>query len=227
MKQEILSPFAGEPKTGEYIDESGNTAFRVTPRVLTPERVKLAEFLAGLCSLALMVGGFYGLTKIPSASPWLWFALLLLPALTFPVLNSFWRHLFYTETVMVLTTDKFKVRRWNGWKCFNRTLKHKFALIPHDKTQKEKDANELAVRQGQARGQVVAPKRYYGDSFHLSFQYIDQRNDILTIYGRKEAAAIVTRLTACDERLNQLIGMGDGVSLSPDDQWTPEPGDIL
>jgi hypothetical protein len=226
MTKKIVSPFEGDPPTEQFNDKSGNTAFRVTPKVLTPLRVKFAEALAGLSMLGLMGGGLYALTERPDASAWLWGAVLLGPPLAFPLLNRFWQLFFYTETKMVLTIDEFRVRRWYGWHKYDRTLKHEFALVLHDKTQAEKDANELAVRQGQARGQVIAPKRYYSDSFHLSFEYLGQRNDVLTVYGHKEAWAIMKRLTACDERLNKLSGMGDGIDLAPEDQWTDQPGGI-
>jgi len=226
MTKKIVSPFDGEPRTEQFTDKSGNTAFRVTPQVLTPLRVKLAEFLAGMSALGLMGGGFYALTERPDASAWLWGAVLLGPPLAFPLLNRFWQLFFYSETKMVLTIDEFKFRSWNGWHKYDRKLEHRFALVLHDKTQKEKDENELAVRQGQARGQVIAPKRYYGDSFHLSFEYLGQRNDVLTVYGHKEALEILARLKACDERLNQLGSMGDGIALDPEDQWTDQPGGI-
>ena len=226
MTKKIVSPFEGDPLTEEFTYKSGNTAFRVTPHVLTPLRVKLAEFLASISVLGMMGGGFYVLTERSEASAWLWGAVLLGPAIAFPLLNRFWRLFFYTETEMVLTIDEFRVRRWNGWQRYDRKLEHRFVPVPHDKTQKEKDANELAVRQGQARGQVIAPKRYYSDSFHLSFEYLGQRNDVLTVYGHKEASEILSRLKACDERLNKLSGMGDGIALDPEDQWTDQPGGI-
>lgn len=226
MTKKIVSPFEGDPPTEEFTDKGGDTAFRVTPQVLTPLRVKLAEFLASTSVLGLMGGGFYAMTERPDASAWLWLAVLIGPAIAFPLLNGFWRLFFYTGTEMVLTTDQFKFRSWSGWKSFDRKLEHRFVLVLHDKTQKEKDANELAVRQGQARGQVIAPKRYYTDSYHVSFEYLGQRNDVLTVYGHKETVMIIARLKACDERLNKISGMGDGIALDPEDQWTDQPGGI-
>ena len=73
---------------------------------------------------------------------------------------------------------------------------------------------------------MIAPTRYYGDSFHVVFEYLGQRNDIATVYGHKDASAIVNRLKACDKRLNQLAGMGDEAALDPDDQWNKGPGEI-
>ena len=226
MTKKIISPFDDEPLTERFTEKNGDMAFRVKPLVLTPERVKLARFLAGLSTFGLMVGGFYALTDKPDVTIWLWLAILLGPVLAFPLLNGFWQSSFYITIEIILTTDQFKFRSQGRWQIYDRRLPHKFALILHDKTQAEKDANELAVRQGQAHGQVIAPKRYYGDSFHLSFEYLGQRNDVLTVYGHKEALEILNRLKACDEVLDGEIHMGDGTALDPEDQWTDQPGGI-
>ena len=226
MSKKIVSPFDGEPLTEQFTDKSGNTGFRVTPKVLTPLRVKLAEFLGSISALGLMGGGLYALVNAHHPADWLWGAAFFGPLLAYPLLNWFWRLLLYKETRLVLTIDQFKFRSWIGWKIYDRKRAHKFTMLLHDKTQAEKDAHELRIRQGQARGQVIANKRYYTDSYHLSFEYLGQRNDVLTVYGRKEALAILARLKACDERLNNLARMGDGVPLAPEDQWNEQPGDI-
>lgn len=226
MTENIISPFHGEPRTEQFTDENGNTAFHVTPKALTPLRVKLAEFLALMSCLGLALGGFNALTQAQHPADWLWWLVLLGPWLAYPLLNRLWRLNLRKETRIVLTIDQFKFMSWKGWRKFDRKLPHRFALILHDKTQAEKDAHELAVREGQARGQVIAPKRYYTDSYHLSFEYIGQRNDVLSVYGHKEALAILARLKACDDILDAEARMGDGISLDPEDQWNDQPGDI-
>ncbi|MES9822825.1 MAG: hypothetical protein ABW127_00170 [Candidatus Thiodiazotropha endolucinida] len=226
MKQEILSPFDGEPQTEPFTDDDGNPAFRIKTQTLTPEGVKRSEFWAGLSVLLLMGMGFYLLAQNPHAPAVAWFALLIGPPFAYRFFEKFWAYSYIQQTEMVMTINQFRIKRGNQWQLFDRTLAHKFKLFDHDKTRDEKDANEFAVRKAQARGQVIAPKRYYGDSFHVVFEYLNQRNDIITVYGRNEAAAIVTRLRDCDDRLNQLSGMGDGATLNPDDQWSKGPGEI-
>ncbi|MCG8042453.1 MAG: hypothetical protein JAZ17_03545 [Candidatus Thiodiazotropha endolucinida] len=226
MNRKIISPFDGEPKTEQFIDENGNTAFRIRAQAITPEQVKKAELWAVATILWLMGMGFQVLTENPDASPLAWFAFLIGPILAYPILNDLFRSSYYTETRIEMTIDEFRIKRFPGWQRFDRTLPHRFALLVHDKTQKEKDANELAVRQAQARGQVVAPKRYYGDSFHVSFEYLGQRNDVMNVYGHKDALAIVARLKACDDILDGEARMGDGIALDPEDQWSKGPGEI-
>ncbi|MEW8508976.1 MAG: hypothetical protein AB2598_19985 [Candidatus Thiodiazotropha sp.] len=226
MKQEILSPFDGEPKTALFTDEDGNPAYRIKTETITPEGVKRSEFRAGLSVLGLMAFGFHMLTQQPQAPAAAWFALLIVPVFAYRFFEKFWTYSHIQQTEMVMTLRQFRIKRGNQWQIFDRTFAHKFKLFDHDKTRVEKDANEFAVRRAQARGQVIAPKRYYGDSFHVVFEYLSQRNDIVTVYGRNEAANILTRLIDCDKRLNQLSGMGDDAAFDPDDQWSKGPGDI-
>ncbi len=226
MSKRIISPFDGKPLTEQFTDESGNTEFLITPQALTPLRVKLAEFLASLSALGLMAGGLYALDVAHHPADWLWGAAFFGPWLAYPLMDWLWRLFLHKETHLVMTIDQFKLLSWRGWQSYDRKLPHRFVLVPHDKTQVEKDAHDLAVRLGQARGQVVAPKRYYTDSYHLSFEYLGQRNDVLTVYGHKEALEILARLKACDEILDAEARMGEGIALSPDDQWNDQPGGI-
>ena len=222
MSKKFISPFHGKPETEQYADKYGHAAFRIAALAITPQRVKFAEFLALMSAIGLTWCGFQMLANTPAPADWLWPARLLGPWLSYPLLNWFWRCILQTETRIEMTTDIFRFRSWSGWKTYDRKLPHKFSLIPHDKALEEKDEYELARR----RGQQNIRKRYYGDSYHLSFDYLGQRNDVLTIFGHKDALAILARLKACDERLDQLASMGDGVALNPEDQWTKEPGEI-
>ena len=222
MNRKIISPFHGKPTTELFTDKNGNTAFRITPLAITPQRVKFAEFLAAMSALGLSWGGFQILSGIPHPEDWLWPALLLGPWLSYPILNWLWRCILQTETRIEMTTDEFKFRSWSGWKTYDRKLPHKLSLIPHDKAQEEKDEHDLTIRQGQP----TIRKRYFGDSYHLSYDYLGQRNDVLTVFGYKDALTILARLKACDERLDQLASMGDGIALDPEEQWDNQPGGI-
>ena len=54
--------------------------------------------------------------------------------------------------------------------------------------------------------------------------YAGQRVDLLSVFGAKEAAAIVTRLQYCDRLLNEAIAMSGGISKRPEDDWAEAPG---
>ena len=153
-------------------------------------------------------------------------ALALGAGLSIYPLSLIWRFLLKKKTRIVMTAGRFSVKTWRGWKHFDRTLPHKFAVIAHDKTQAEQDKRELQLRRDQAAGRIVSRTRYYGQSFHIVFEYVGQRHDVLTVFGQKQALAVAARLKACDGVLDRKAGMGEGVALDPDDQWDRGPGDI-
>lgn len=157
---------------------------------------------------------------------WLWGLALIGPWLAHPLIWRLYRVLLRKETEIIITPEEFRFRSWKGWRTYDRQLPHKFALIPHDKARAEKEAHDLETRREQARGQFVSKTRYYGESYHLSFEYLGQRNDVLTIHGRKEALAVLARLKACDEVMDAEARMGDGIALDPEDQWSDQPGEI-
>jgi len=38
--------------------------------------------------------------------------------------------------------------------------------------------------------------------------------------------AVLSRLKACDEVMNNFAGLGDGEALNPSGQWSDQPGDL-
>lgn len=126
----------------------------------------------------------------------------------------------------MFTPTEFRVKRWIRWRKFDRQLGHKFALIPHDKTLIEQDQHEYAQRQAQLAGKAIKPKRYYGQSCHLVFEYLGQRQDVMTIYGVKQGLRVLERMKVCDAMMDTALGKGDGVTITPQEQWTDQPGDI-
>lgn len=226
MTAKPRSPFAGFPATRQHKDKGGNLTFTVTPLVLTPLRARAADFLGGVSAAALLIGGVYVVSHLPGATGGHWLASLLAPWLGYHLFKAIWRYLLRKETRIVLTADEFRVWTWRGWKIFDRQIPHKFAAIRHDKTVAERERNELEIRKAQAAGKIISKTRYYGESFHLSYEYLDQRNDVMTIFGQKEARAVRDRLKAIDEVLNAAMRKGDGIALDPEQEWNDQPGEI-
>jgi len=77
---------------------------------------------------------------------------------------------------------------------------------------KEKDSHEFETRRAQASGEVIRKTSYYGESFHITLEYVGHRNDLLTVFGPKDALAILARLTACDEVLSARSKTGAGLA---------------
>ncbi|WP_339635769.1 hypothetical protein [uncultured Sneathiella sp.] len=96
----------------------------------------------------------------------------------------------------------------------------------HDYAPEENRLHDFEVRRAAQKGKVVSKLPIYGESFHLSFEYMGQRNDVMTIYGQKVALAVLARLRACDQVLNNQASVGDGFATRPEDQWADQPGDI-
>ena len=112
------------------------------------------------------------------------------------------------------------------WISFDRALEHGFALVVHDRAREERDRNELEMLKAQQQRKVAQPKRYYQDSYHLTYQLLRQRNDITDIYGLPEARAMLTRLRAIEDTINARARRSDGSPSRPGDQWFDGPGPI-
>jgi hypothetical protein len=97
--------------------------------------------------------------------------------------------------------------------------------LQHDWTQAEQEQQEPGGAVAQMKGKLRPGARWFANSFHL-LDYLGQRNDVLTVFGPKEAMAIVTRLNACDNVLDALARRGQGTPLTPADEWGDQPGAI-
>ncbi|MCY1382789.1 hypothetical protein D9M69_708470 [compost metagenome] len=68
---------------------------------------------------------------------------------------------------------------------------------------------------------------YYGDSFHVVLVYEGHRVDLLSVFGRQQAAAVVARLQYCDRQLEQEsknVGAADNPHAGAD--WHQSPGGL-
>ena len=224
---EIIHWYHGKPDTRQTVDREGNLTLTVIPRELTPLRAKAADALAVLNAYGILYLGFH-FTDAHLQQNWVlgFMALSCVAALSMYPLSLIWRFLLKKETRIVMTANRLSARTWRGWKHFDRTLPHKFAVIEHDKMQIEKEKHDLQLRRDQSAGRIVSRTRYYGQSFHIVFEYVGQRHDVLTVFGQKQALAVAARLKACDGVLDRKARMGEGVALDPDDQWDRGPGDI-
>ncbi len=218
-------PFDGNPPTREETDASGNPEFHVDARVLTPLRAKAADKLGALTTFGGSAAVF--LTAVNHDYPPLVAVLLALAVWPLqPLFEKLWREALRRKVELVVTKDEFRFRRWFRWISFDRALEHGFALVVHDYARAERDRNELQMQKAQLRRKVAQPKRYYQDSYHLTFQLLRQRNDIADIFGLPEARAMLTRLRAIEDTINARARRSDGSPSKPGDQWFDGPGPI-
>ena len=226
MAQSVRSPFAGRPAAWLVKDRRGNPTFHVEPRILTPFRARVLGYTS---DLAVIAGIGYGLwSAFSSENPdiWMFAAAIIVPiALEWPLYKTL--ETFFRKRVRIrLTLERFSILKFWGWKHYDRQLPHRFAVLPHDWTQAERDDEEYRQQQAQLQRKPIMKYRLYGHSFHISFDYLGQRNDLMTVYGQKEAVAIAMRLKACDEVLDALMQRGHGTPLDPGKEWSHQPGEI-
>ena len=226
MAQRLRSPFAGKPATWLLKDRRGNATFQIEPRILTPFRAMALSYTSDAAIYAAIGYGLWSVAHAENPSVWMWGAALLIPAALEPVIYRVLRWFFRKRVRIQMTQEQFSVQRWFGWRHFDRQLPHRFAVLPHDWVQAERDEEEFRMQQAQMQRQPLKKQRLYADSFHISFDYMGQRNDLMTVYGQKDALRVATRLKACDEALDALARRGHGTPLRPADEWGDQPGAV-
>lgn len=227
MTDNLNPSFEDFPKTRQIIDREGRIGFVITPRTLTPARAMAADWTAAALSIGLATTNLFFHESHHLTHDWEHIALLGAPVAAYPLLKLSLPWLFKTRTKIILTPSLISFKRGGLKKAYDRTMPHSYSVIEHDRTRREQERHELAVRRAQAEeSEIIAKKKYYGNSFHICFNPIGQRKDIMTVFGRKPALAILMRLKACDEIIEAHAGLGDGLALTPDPQWAPQPGDL-
>ena len=223
---QMVSPFAGEPYTSSTTDEHGNPAMAVTICEMTPERVPWADGFAGLCTTGFLGLSCYGLGMSEVSNLLVWAVGLVTPLVAHSRLERFFYRTMAKSTEVLFTPTEFRVKTGDIWQVYDRTLTHRFVMMKHDRTREEREQHESSIRRAQRAGKDITPKRYFGDSFHIIFDYLGQRCDIATVYDQKRATAIAARLKACDKVMDTKNKMGEGEVLNPGEQWGNTPGTL-
>lgn len=226
MSTRLKNPLEGYPQTTETKGLDGLPSFRISLWTLSPERARLAHGTGQAASLVFLILSSYALwvARAQVGVPECVVALLLflaaarlLPCLAEIALRK--------SGEIVMSASAVAVRRGRGWAQYNRLLEHRFALKEHDLTAWERREIEYQVRDAGTSGEAVNPAVYFGESAHVVLVYAGHRQDLLTVWGRAEAAAIVERLQYCDDCLNKALSMG-GAAQTPDEEWANGPGGI-
>lgn len=226
MPYRLETPLAGLPRTVESRDKAGNPVFTIRPWELTPARAKAADDARGCLGLALLLTWVYGL-YLGWKGPWEHLAVS--AAVLFGMhlaLCQLIRACLHATATIEMSTDAICVRRWYGWKRYDRNVEHRFALLIHDRAEAERQNQDYDIRSAASNGRVMRKTAYYGESFHVVLVYAGHRIDLLTVYGQKPAAAIIARLQFCDRRLNEAVKMGGGINSKPEDEWNEGPGGL-
>lgn len=221
MKQ----PFDGEPQTRELSTADGQTEFHVTVKELTPIRARLADIADVLLGIYIVGLIIFLITNDPHQDAPAWFTAVFFFGLYWgarPGMRNSWRK------TTKLRIDAQHIALWQdgGWIGYDRKLPHRFGILQHDYAPMEKLKTEFERQKDAMKRKVQFRKPYYADSFIVCLEYLGQRHDLVTVYGRKEASAVVARLQACDEIIESRLRQGRGSAIDPADQWGHQPGDI-
>jgi hypothetical protein len=223
--RQIVSPFQGEPLTTLTKDKHGNPAMLVNIIENTPKSASWANGLTGLCVFIVLVLLFFVGTGSGNVVLWI---ICVIVSFSLP---SKIEKFFYSEmakrTDVMFTPTEFWVKADGGsWLVYDRTLTHRFMMMKHDKARDERELHDRQKLRAQKRGDIIAPKRYFDESFHIIFDYMGQRVDVVTVYDQKRATAVAARLKACDKVMDTKNQMGEGEVLNPGEQWGQAPGNL-
>lgn len=220
------APFDDFPLTEEYNAANGGKAYKISIKALTPRRARFVDILSTALSLYLITVGICLSVQDGESTG------LLFYGGAGVLLHFMFRRCFkeWLETTTNIQIEPESLHVTNGShgvaQHFDRRHTHRFALVPHDRALHEQRRHEFAHRQDQLGRRAVWRKPYFQDSFIVVFEYLGQRNDLLEIYGRKDALAILARLKACDEIIEAQAHKGKGLALTPAQEWGDQPGDI-
>ncbi len=232
MAQGILSPLDGGPRTRRGRDPDGIAVLTVRLRALTPRRAKVIDRATLFLAIYLCLEGLANLLWQSLVSPifptgWQWLFGLLGPFLILIPARMPLGWLFSKRVSVMVTPEVIEIRGLWRSRRFDRHAPHDFALIPHDRTQREKESLQFWERRLLRAWWMLPQRRYYAESFHVSLTYLGQRNDVITVYGRKRAQVIQARLRACDEIMSAESGQSGGVAMRPQEEWPSQPGSDL
>ncbi len=223
--EQNVSIFSGDPHTSFTCDTDGQHAYEVLICELTPEAVKRSQSLAWLFVFSIF---FYCFCSGNTA---LFLLSFFAVGLYGPIAQQF-ANKFAVRTTVVISPNAFKVLRGDVLDVYDRTVRHSFAMLEHDKARDERESHQARIARAQLRKEVVRPQRIYDDSFHISFMYYGQRHDVATVYNKQRADAVLARLQACDAVMDGQLKMGDAPATSPSAQWSdqttnlPQAGDL-
>jgi uncharacterized membrane protein len=225
VRQKYRNPLSGNPHTVQTRDRDGMPRFNITPRELTPGGAKLVDAICAVVGAMLALGNVAVVVTSHTGTTAILQSIIASFALYCAIAWSV-RRALRRETSIRMTTEAISVRRWHGWQHYARDLEHRFALQAHDNAKHEQQQHEYEIKRASARGRFVRKTAYYGESFHVVLLHAGHRQDLLTVYGQKEATAIIARLQYCDRCLDEAMSMGGGIKQRPEDEWNDTPGGL-
>ncbi|MEM7528429.1 MAG: hypothetical protein AAF416_12205 [Pseudomonadota bacterium] len=223
------SPFSGKPRTVAGTDASGAPTFTVRATALHPFVAKWSARAGIMAGVALFGAELYWLVTAQPSLDWAdWVTLATAPIATPFVVKFGVRHAFKTERVIRFSSRGVTVRGALGDRTFDLNLPLRFSLLAHDREKSETERLEHLNRKwGRRYWWFPRFQPYLNKSSHLSLEHFDQRNDLMTIYGKDEARRIQARLNACLDVVRNHGRAGQGTAFEAESDWSRQPGEIV
>lgn len=204
---EVENPLAGWPPTEPIEGEDG---YRVRARHFTPEGAGWAEMLTGMVlAVAIIVFIFAALDGAFSAEQFFGTAaaLAVVGGVLWAAKYRLLKPLFGKTARIEVRPDVIRLgQRFGRYKNYDRQLPHTFDYTIHDMA--EWEAEQEAIEQHKAAMQRRSAKaaRHFRKSYHIILRYAGQRVDVASVFGKKDAEALLTRLQLLDSMMDAAAG---------------------
>jgi len=227
MSVKVRSVLDGFPKTIDGKTKDGQEKLTVMPTAIVPRMAKISDITAKIVCGLSVPATIYEAFLIQLNEPWHYFGLLGLPVAAYLGTKWYLRHLFTFTKRFEFTPELFIVRRvLLSNIVVDRSLPGKFTLYIHNAAQEEKENIENKKANRVKRWWNLPIRVYYGNSYHLAYEYMGQRIDIMTIFGSKKANLILSRLNNCNRIMDGYASKGQGQALRPEDEWDGQSGQL-
>lgn len=225
FNQSKTNLFSGKPRTTVGSDRNGNPTYEVRARALTVVGAKAAHRLGLLAGISTAFYELYQLVMyIPATTSTDLLVGVVAPfAVNYGVKFGL-QQLFQAERVFKFTIEGVTVKGLGRGATYDLDLPLKFTLLNHDREKIEAERLEFLKRKWGRRWWFPQPKAYLNKASHLSLDQLDQRNDMMTIYGKSNARRIQARLNACLDLVRNHGKAGHGMSFEAEGDWSQQPG---
>ncbi|MEM7666337.1 MAG: hypothetical protein AAF250_10825 [Pseudomonadota bacterium] len=222
------SPFEGFPRTIVDEDPKDGSALKHTTDAAYqgPWLARISDFTKNLLAVTSAGGALYAGVHFDAPTWATISAAIALPIATFTACHFGLPKIIRRSRRVVFTPEHVVVFGLVKVTKFDRSLPHSFSL--HDHMKKDREEQQLSVWETKhaRKWWGWARKRYLGNCYHIAFQYMGQRHDLMTVYSYEIANKILTRLKANDEAMEAKTGNGRGQALKPEDEWVDQSGEL-
>lgn len=222
--------FDGGPKTTDTIDLYGVPTIEVKLTATDPFWRKVADRVGMILlmpSLGMIAIHFLNSPRLQADWSGLGVDLMVVGGFLLwltHMIRKVERHVKFTPQALLVKRRRLLFGSY--WEEYELNQPVRLTMLLHDRALQEREENEFRRAKASMSGKALRTESLYQNSFHICVEHYGQRNDIITVYGRKEATAILTRLKACLEINKARAGRSASTATEPGQQWKSMPGSL-